>query len=106
MYTNTALRTAYEACVCFHYPHTGRGVMVRAVIGYTTQTLFRVVGYLNSQCYISQILRLVSGVDNPQGNARMHVVRHALTYLDTGSVRLFPWQARSPDLSPIKDFWS
>ena len=102
---------------CIRYRHTGPapGVMVWAAIGYTTRTpLVRVVGNLNSQRYISQILRPVAvpylrglgDVIFQQDNARPHVARRVLTYLDTEGVRLLPWPARSPDLSPIENIWS
>ncbi|GFW17660.1 hypothetical protein TNCV_2652171 [Trichonephila clavipes] len=40
-----------------------------------------------------------------QENARPHVAGNVRTFLDTENVRLLPWPARSPDLSPIENVW-
>ncbi|GFU38571.1 uncharacterized protein TNCV_4391181 [Trichonephila clavipes] len=39
-------------------------------------------------------------------NARPYVAGIVRTFLDTGNVRLLPWPASSPDLSPIENVWS
>ena len=39
-----------------------------------------------------------------QDNARHHTA-HVLRYLDEQHVRVLPWPAFSPDLSPIEHLW-
>lgn len=102
---------------CIGHRHTGpsAGVMVWGAIGYTSRSpLVRITGTLNSNRYISDVLRPVAlpylrGLPNAlfqQDNARPHVARTVLNFLDTEQVRLLPWPARSPDLSPIENVWS
>ncbi|GFV87234.1 transposable element Tcb1 transposase [Trichonephila clavipes] len=63
--------------------------------------------------YISEILRPVvmpycRSLPNAlyqQENARPHVVRCVLTFLDTQDIRLLPWPAWSSDLLPIENIW-
>ncbi|GFW83997.1 transposable element Tcb1 transposase [Trichonephila clavipes] len=89
--------------------------MGRGAIGYMSRSpLVRIDGILNSAYYISGVLRLVAlpfirPLRNPmfqQDNARTHVAVNVWTFFDTENVRLFPWPARSSDLSPIEDVWS
>ncbi|GFT13655.1 transposable element Tcb1 transposase [Trichonephila clavipes] len=69
---------------------------------------------LNSARYISGVLRplaltFIRVLQNPTfklDNARPHVAGIVRTFLDTENVRLLPWTARLPDLSPIKNIWS
>ena len=51
-------------------------------------------------------LRCLRNSTFQQDNARPHVARTALTFLATEHVRLLPWPARSPELSPIENVWS
>ncbi|GFU83794.1 transposable element Tcb1 transposase [Trichonephila clavipes] len=41
-----------------------------------------------------------------QDNARSHVARIVQRFFFNHQIELFPWQARSPDLSPIENMWS
>ncbi|UYV77479.1 hypothetical protein LAZ67_15001180 [Cordylochernes scorpioides] len=41
-----------------------------------------------------------------QDNARTHVAGIVRTFLHADNVRLLPWSARPPDLSPIENVWS
>ncbi|GFW46953.1 transposable element Tcb1 transposase [Trichonephila clavipes] len=38
-------------------------------------------------------------------NEKPHVAGIVRTYLDTKNVRLLPWPARSPGLSPVRNVW-
>ena len=71
--------------------------MVWAATGYTTRTsLVRIGGDLNSEWYISNILRpmvvtYLRGLPNvifKQVSARPHVASHVLTFLDKQGIRL------------------
>ena len=51
-------------------------------------------------------LPFVQGVKNgifQQDNARPHVSRSTLWFLDENNVNVMPWLARFPDLSPIEN---
>ncbi|GFV47628.1 transposable element Tcb1 transposase [Trichonephila clavipes] len=82
-----------------------------SAIGYTSWSpLVRIDCALNSARCISGVLRpaalpFIRVLRNPtfkQDNARAHVAGNVRTFLDTENVRLLPWPARSPDLSPIE----
>ncbi|GFX59784.1 transposable element Tcb1 transposase [Trichonephila clavipes] len=100
--------------VCIRHNYTGRlpGVIVWGAIGYTSRSpLVRIEGFLNSARHISGVLRPVAltfirALRNPtfqQDNAQPHVAGIVRTFLDMENVRLLPWPARSPDLSPIEN---
>jgi hypothetical protein len=40
-----------------------------------------------------------------QDNARCHISRVALNVLNDNHIRILPWPALSPDLSPIEHLW-
>ncbi|GFX75217.1 transposable element Tcb1 transposase [Trichonephila clavipes] len=97
--------------------HTGPapGIMVWGGIGYHSRTpLERIVGTLNSQCYISEVLDPVvlpylQGLAIAifqQENARPHVARIVQRFFVNHQIELLPWPARSPDLLPIENMWS
>ncbi|GFY21363.1 uncharacterized protein TNCV_3994071 [Trichonephila clavipes] len=100
---------------CIRHTGTSPGMMVCAAVGYTSRSpLARIDGTWNSARYFSGVLRSVAlsfirDLWNPtlqQDNERPHLVSIVRTYLDTENVRLLPWYARSPDLSPIKNVQS
>ncbi|GFU49486.1 transposable element Tc1 transposase [Trichonephila clavipes] len=110
-------RDEHTLAVCIRHRHTGPspGVMVWGAIGYTCRSpLVRTDSILNSARYISSVLHSVSlpfirALRNPtfqQNNKQLYISGIIRTFLDTKNVRLLPWSARSPDLSPIENTWS
>ncbi|GFW36954.1 transposable element Tc3 transposase [Trichonephila clavipes] len=102
---------------CVMHCHTGPapGIMVWGGIGYHSHPpLIRIAGTLNSQSYISEVLEPVvlpylQGLATAifqQDNARPHVARIVQRLFVNHQIELFPWPARSPDLSPIENMWS
>ncbi|GFT80956.1 transposable element Tcb1 transposase [Trichonephila clavipes] len=104
-----------NSCVIHHHTGPAPGIMVWGGIGYHSRTpLVRIAGTLNSQRYISEVLEPVvlpylQGLSIAiflQDNARPHVARIVQRFFVNHKIELFPWPARSPDLSPIKNTWS
>ncbi|GFW27823.1 transposable element Tcb1 transposase [Trichonephila clavipes] len=94
--------------------HTGPapGIMVWGGIGYHSLTpLVRIVGTLNSQRYISEVLEPVvlpylqglAAAIFQQDNAQPHVARIVQRFFFNQQIELLPWPARSLDLSPIEN---
>ncbi|GFW08436.1 transposable element Tcb1 transposase [Trichonephila clavipes] len=84
-------------------------------IAYHSRTsLVRIVGTLNSQRYISKVLEPVvlpyfqgfATAIFQQDNARPHVVLIVQRFFVNHQIELLPWQACSPDFSPIENMWS
>ncbi|GFX98291.1 transposable element Tc3 transposase [Trichonephila clavipes] len=101
---------------CVMHRHTGPEsvIMVWGGIGYHSCTpLVRIVGTLNSQRYISEVLETdvlpyLQGSATAifqQDNARPHVARIVQRFFVNHQIELLPWPARSPDLSPIENMW-
>ncbi|GFX03888.1 transposable element Tcb1 transposase [Trichonephila clavipes] len=102
---------------CVMHLHTGPGpdIMVWGSIGYHSRTLVvRIVGTLNSQRYISQVLEPVvlphlQGLATTilqQDNARLHVARIVKSFFVNQQIELLPWPARCLDLSQIENMRS
>ncbi|GFU85796.1 transposable element Tcb1 transposase [Trichonephila clavipes] len=94
--------------------HTGPtpGIMVLGGIGYHSCThLLRIACTLNSRRYISEVLEpavllYLQGLTTAifqQDNALPHVARIFQRFFVNHQIELFPWLARSPDLSPIEN---
>ncbi|GFU76085.1 transposable element Tcb1 transposase [Trichonephila clavipes] len=74
----------------------------------------RIVGTLNSQHYISEVLEPVvlpyfQGLATAifqQDNERPHVTRIVQRFFVNQQIELLPWLARFPNLSPIVNIWS
>ncbi|GFW83761.1 transposable element Tcb1 transposase [Trichonephila clavipes] len=84
-------------------------------IGYTSRSpLVHIDGTMNSARFISGVLRpmtlpLFQALRNPtfqQDNAWPHFAGIVKTFFYTEDIRLLPWLAHSPDLSPVKKVWS
>ncbi|GFW69394.1 transposable element Tcb1 transposase [Trichonephila clavipes] len=95
-----------------HYTGPAPNIMVWGSIGYHSRTpVVRIAGTLNSQRYISEVLELVvlpylqvlATAIFQQHNARPHVARIIQRFFVNHQIELFPWPARSPDLSPIEN---
>ncbi|GFX58805.1 transposable element Tcb1 transposase [Trichonephila clavipes] len=97
--------------------HTGPapGIMVWGGIGYHSRNpLVRIVGTLNSHCYISEALESVvlpylQGLTTAifqTDNARPHVARILQRFFVNHQIELLPWPAHSPDFSPIENMRS
>ncbi|GFY02970.1 transposable element Tcb1 transposase [Trichonephila clavipes] len=104
-----------NSCVMHHHTGSAPGIMVWGGIGYPSRTsLVRIVGTLNSQRYISEVLEPVvlpylQGLATAifqQDNALPHVARTVQRFFLNHQIELLPWPARSPDLSPIENMWS
>ncbi|CAH1953450.1 unnamed protein product [Acanthoscelides obtectus] len=77
-----------------HVHHTV-GVMVWVAIAYGSRSpLIFIRGNMNVQHSTFQ-----------QDNARPHVARVTIDFLQHNDVTLLPWSPRSPDLSPIEHVW-
>ena len=101
-------------CIPYRHSEPAFGVIVWKTIGYTTRTsLVRIESNLNADRHISDnlcpvVVSYFRGLPNAifqQVNARRHVARHVLTFLDTQGIWLLPCSARSPDLSPNENIW-
>ncbi|GFX76489.1 transposable element Tcb1 transposase [Trichonephila clavipes] len=97
--------------------HTGPapGIMVWGDIEYHTRTpLVCIVGTLNSQRYISEVLEPVAlpyfqGLTTAifqHDNVRPHVTHIVQRFIVNHQIELFPWMARSRDLSLRENMWS
>ncbi|GFT22184.1 transposable element Tcb1 transposase [Trichonephila clavipes] len=91
------------------------GIMISGGIGYPSRApLVCIIGTLNSQCYISEVLESVvfpylqslATAIFQQDNARPHVTSIVQRFFINPQIELLPWLARSPDLSPIENMWS
>ena len=75
--------------------------------------LLRIEGKLNSNRYnrevlqpeVLPLLQVSPHAIFQQDNALPHVARIVQTFFQRRRVSLFPWPARSPDISPIEHVW-
>jgi transposase len=89
--------------------------MVWAAITATHRSqLVFIDGNINAQRYRDEILiehaipflrQHGPGLIFQQDNARPHAARIITDFLEEEDVRVLPWPARSPDLSPIEHVW-
>ena len=102
-----------DACVLEHDRWGGPSVMVWGGITATHRTeLLFMEGNLTGVRYRDEILRPVvvpfvrrHGLTFQQDNARPHVARVCMQYLQAENIPVLPWPAFSPDLSPIEHLW-
>ena len=75
--------------------------------------LVTVHGNLNAMRYCNEIvqpvllpfLRQGHATIFQQDNARCHVARHTMNFLQANNVNVLDWPARLPDISPIEHLW-
>ncbi|GFX83488.1 transposable element Tcb1 transposase [Trichonephila clavipes] len=88
--------------------------MVWGGIGYHSLTpLVRIVGTLNSQRYISEVLEPVvlpylqdlATAIFQEDNAGPHVAHIVQNFFVNHQIEMFPWPAHFLDLSPIENMW-
>ncbi|GFX92400.1 transposable element Tcb1 transposase [Trichonephila clavipes] len=104
-----------NSCVMHRHTDPVLGIIVWGGIGYHSRTpIVCIAGTLNSQHYISKVLEPVvfpylQGLATAlfqQYNARSHMTRIVQRFFVNHQIELLPWQARSPELSPIENMWS
>ena len=91
----------------------GGGLMVWAGIAYGHRTpMVFIDGRLTAQRYVDLILRPVvvplicqHDVTFQQDNARAHVARLSIAFLQQNNVHVLRWPPYCPDLSPIEHLW-
>ncbi|GFU05456.1 transposable element Tcb1 transposase [Trichonephila clavipes] len=103
-----------NCCVMHHHTGPAWGTMIWGGIGYHSRTfLVRIVGTLNSQRFISEVLEtvvlpylqgLVTAIFQ-QDKARPHVARIVRRFFVNHQIELLPSPAHSGDLSPKENMW-
>ena len=92
----------------------GGSLMVWGGVHYTGKTNLIVIREtLNAQRYFDNILRPVvvpfvrrnNRFVFQQDNARSHIARLSMNFLQTNNVNTLPWPSRSPVLAPIEHVW-
>ena len=88
--------------------------MVCCAIAYHGRSqLLRIVGNLNSNRYINEVLQPQAlpflqsfpGAVFQQSHARRHIATTVQSLFAKRQVQLLPWPAYSPDMSPIEQVW-
>ncbi|GFY21037.1 transposable element Tcb1 transposase [Trichonephila clavipes] len=101
-----------NSCVMHHHTGPALRFMVRSGIGYHSRTpLVRIAGIVDSLRYISEVLEPVvlpylQGLATAifqQDNARPHVTRSVQRFFVNDHIKLLPWPARFPDVSPLEN---
>ena len=96
------------------HDHHTVGLMVWGAIAYGSRTpLDFIRGNMTALRYIHEVvephvLPYLETIENPifqQDNARPHVARVTLDFMDQHDINRLPWPPRSPDLSPIEHVW-
>lgn len=97
--------------------HRTVGVMVWGAIAYGSRSpLLFIRGSMTAARYVNEVLQatLLPYLDDrplrpqvlfQQDNARPHIARQTMDFLQQAGVNLLPWPPRSPDLNPIEHVW-
>lgn len=104
-----------DCCVVERDAFGGGSVMVwRGITGRHRTELIIIPGNLNAIRYREEILIPTvlpflelhgPGIIFQQDNARPHTANVIRDFFDDEEIKLLPWPARSPDLSPIEQVW-
>lgn len=94
--------------------HRTVGVMVWGAIAYGSRSpLLFIRGSMTAARYVEDVLQttLLPYLDGrphvlfQQDNARPHIARRTMDFLQEAGVNVLPWPPRSPDLNPIEHVW-